>query len=303
MSGITDRIGPLISTFSIVGFDPSNGDLGVAVATKYLAVGSSVPFARPNVGAIAVQAYANPVLGPEGLARLSQGLATQDVVDGLMAEDDGRDFRQLGIVDAEGRAVTYTGSECEDWAGGAVGPYCAAQGNMLVGAITVRAMVERFAESRGRLADRLVDALRAGEGAGGDKRGRQSSALLVVSPTESHAVFDDNLIDLRVDSDPQPCRKLRHLLDHYDQLHEPVPREAFLPMTRDRVKAIQLALHRLGRYDGDLDGRFDPDTKRALRAFCVAENQKDRYHDEDFIDPKLFRFLVAMGDSELIVGS
>lgn len=294
---------PLITTFSIVGFDPSTDELGVAVATKYLAVGSSVPFARPGAGAIAVQAYANPVLGPAGLKRLSQGQKPQQVVEELMREDEGRDYRQLGIVDAQGQPGTYTGSKCEDWAGGMVGPYCAAQGNMLIGEVTVRAMVEEFTAREGRLADRLVKALRAGERAGGDKRGRQSSALLVVSPTEGRAVYDDNLIDLRVDSDPQPCRELRRLLDHYYQLHDSVPREMLLPMTRDRVAEIQLALHREGRYAGELHGRFDERTERALRGFCVAENQKHRHYDGETIDPKLFSFLVSMGDGERVVGS
>jgi uncharacterized Ntn-hydrolase superfamily protein len=291
-------LGPLITTFSIVGYDPSNGDLGVAVATKYLAVGSGVPFAEPEVGAIAVQAYANPVLGPRGLELLAQGLAPQRVVDVLMSEDEGRAFRQLGIVDAQGRAVSYTGEQCEEWAGGLVGPYCAAQGNMLVGENTVRAMVDCFVKRDGPLADRLVDALRAGERAGGDKRGRQSSALLVVRPLAGLPIYNERLIDLRVDSDPQPCRKLRQLLDQYYQLYEPTPSEEFLLLTQETVEEIQLALHRLGRYAGPFDGRYDDATRKALWEFCVAENQKDRWSDQELMDSRLFEFLVKYADGE-----
>jgi uncharacterized Ntn-hydrolase superfamily protein len=220
-----------------------------------------------------------------------------------MSEDEGRDFRQLGIVDAQGRAVSYIGGKCEEWAGGLVGPYCAAQGNMLVGERTVRAMVDSFVNSDGYLADRLVGALRAGERAGGDKRGRQSSALLVVRPTEGHALYNNRLIDLRVDSDPQPCRRLRQLLDHYYQLYQVVPREDFISLTEERVEEMQLALCRLGRYSGELHGRFDEATKEALWGFCVAENQKGRHYDDDSIDPRLFHFLIALADGELVVGS
>jgi uncharacterized Ntn-hydrolase superfamily protein len=295
---MTNGIGFLITTFSIVGYDPANGDLGVAVATKYLAVGSGVPHAAPLVGAIAVQAYANPVLGPRGLELLARGVPPQQAVDTLMSEDEGSAYRQLGIVDAQGRAVSYTGEQCEEWAGGMVGPNCAAQGNMLVGESTVRAMVDCFVERDGPLADRLVAALRAGERAGGDKRGRQSSALLVVRPRGGLPIYDERLIDLRVDSDPQPCRRLRRLLDQYYQLYASTPREEFLPLTKGRVEEVQLALFRLGRYGGQLQGRFDDATRKALWGFCVAENQKDRWSDKDLIDPRLLKFVVKFADGD-----
>lgn len=287
---------PLISTFSIVGFDPTNGDLGVAVATKYIAVGSSVPHARAQIGAIAVQAYANPALAPQGLALLAQGKAPDGVVDMLMAEDEGRDYRQLGIVDAQGQAVSYTGVKCEAWAGSMVGPYCAAQGNMLLGEQTILAMIDWFTEHDGPLADRLVDALRAGERAGGDKRGRQSSALLVVRPGEGFRVYNDSLVDLRVDSDPSPCLRLRNLLDEYYQVQVRTPVKEYLPLTAEMVKDIQLALYRLGRYGHEFHGQFDDATRSALWGFCVAENQKERWADDGTIDPRLFSFLVDFAD-------
>lgn len=289
-------LGPLVNTFSIVGIDPVTGDLGVAVATKYIAVGSSVPHAKPNVAAIAVQAHANPALAPKGMALLAAGQSPADVIGALMADDAGREYRQLGIVDAQGRVATYTGSLCEAWAGGRVGPYCAAQGNMLLGESTVAAMVEWFATHDGPLADRLVDALWAGERAGGDKRGRQSSALLVVRPDAGIAVYDDNLIDLRIDSDPHPCRRLRDLLGEYYAVQIRTPRDQYLRLTEERVAQIQLALYRLGRYLGAHHGRFDDATRAALWGFCVAENQKARWAEDGTIDPRLLNYLTEFAD-------
>ena len=296
MSEPLKDLGPLITTFSIVGFDPETGDLGVAVATKYIAVGSGVPHAKPEVAAIAVQAYANPALAPKGMPLLEEGLAPDKVIEMLMVEDEGRDYRQLGIVDAQGRTATYTGSKCEDWAGGTTGPYCAAQGNMLVGESNVTAMIDWFTSHDGPLADRLVDALRAGERAGGDKRGRQSSALLVVRPEAGLPIYDRRLCDLRVDSHPSPCVRLRELLDEYYDVQVRTPRDEFVPLTQDKVAEIQLALYRLGRYRGELHGQFDEPTREALWSFCVVENQKERWADDGTIDPRLLQIVVAFAD-------
>ncbi len=288
--------GPLVTTFSIVGFDPANGDLGVAVATKYIGVGSSVPHAKPELGAIAVQAHANPKLAPLGLALLAEGKQPDEIIESLMADDEGRDYRQLGIVDAQGRPATYTGTQCEEWAGGMLGLYCAAQGNMLLGEETVQAMIDWFTSHDGPLADRLVDSLRAGEQAGGDKRGRQSSALLVVRPGEGFRVYDDKLVDLRVDSDPKPCLRLRKLLDEYYQVQVRTPANEYVSLTKEMVSDMQLALYRLGRFTGEFHGQFDEMTRNALWGFCVAENQKERWSDNDTIDPRLFRVLVDFAD-------
>lgn len=288
--------GSLLATFSIVGYDPVTGDLGVAVATKYLAVGARVPHARAGIGAIAAQAYANPVLGPKGLELLAEGLAPTQVIATLMDEDEGRALRQLGVVNARGQAATYTGERCEPWAGGRIGVHCAAQGNMLIGEETVEALIGHFERSRGALADRLVDALRAGEQAGGDKRGRQSSALLVVRTSPEPPLYTDPYLDLRVDSDPQPCRRLRQLLDQHYQLKRETPETEFLALDALRVKEIQLALHRLGRYSGERHGLYDTATRSALWEFCVAENQKFRWRDDARIDPLLLTYLVRCGD-------
>src|SRR5437868_3896450 len=171
---------PLVATYSIVGCDLEARQWGVAVQSKFLAVGSVVPWAEPEVGAIATQAFANPRYGPDGLALLREGLSAAEAVERLVAADDERDERQLGIVDREGRSAAHTGANCLDWAGHRVGPGYAAQGNILVSRETVGALAETFESTNGNLARRLIDCLAAAQIAGGDRRGQQSAALLVV---------------------------------------------------------------------------------------------------------------------------
>src|SRR5258706_7793010 len=168
-----------IATFSIAAHDPQNGDLGVAVASKFLAVGAVVPWARAGAGAVATQALANVAYGPDGLALLERGHTAQEALDALLAADELREHRQVGIVDACGGAAAHTGAACMDWAGHALGPGFAAQGNILAGAGVVQASAEAFARAEGELAERLLLALTAGDAAGGDRRGRQSAALYV----------------------------------------------------------------------------------------------------------------------------
>src|SRR6187551_272875 len=202
---------PVVATFSIVACDLDAGQWGVAVQSKFLAVGSVVPWAEPQAGAIATQSYANPRYGPEGLALLRQGLSAADVVRRLTDADDGRDQRQVGVVDAEGHAETFTGSGCHDWAGGRTGAGYAAQGNILVSFATVDALAETFEASTGRLAERLLKSLAAGQEAGGDSRGQQSAALLVVERDGGYAGLSDTLVDLRVDDHERPIEELRRL--------------------------------------------------------------------------------------------
>src|SRR3989442_11321415 len=178
----------VVATYSIVACDLDAGQWGVAVQSKFLAVGSVVPWAEPHIGAIATQAYANPRYGPQGLELLREGLGAKEVVDRLTKADDGRDHRQLGVVDAEGAAATYTGKECMDWAGGRTGTRYAAQGNILVSAETVDALAETFESNSGKpLAERLIDCLAAAQAAGGDSRGQQSASLLVVERDAGYA--------------------------------------------------------------------------------------------------------------------
>src|SRR6187551_3007118 len=182
-----------ISTYSIVACDLEAGHWGVAVQSKFLAVGSVVPWAEPHVGAVATQSYANPAYGPDGLRLLRDGLSAEDTLARLLEADEGRETRQAGVVDAQGRAATHTGSECHDWAGGRTGSCYAAQGNILVSGETVDALAETFESSTGPLAERLIACLAAAEAAGGDKRGQQSAALLVVEKDGGYGGLSDTL--------------------------------------------------------------------------------------------------------------
>ena len=201
-----------ITTFSIVGRDPENGDLGVAVQSKFFAVGAIVPWAKAGVGAIATQSWTNTTYGSKGLELLENGLTAQPVLDQLIADDDGRSQRQVGIIDAGGNIANYTGDECMEWAGARRGKNYSAQGNLLTGEAVVEAMGEAFEETEGELAEKLMAALIAGQEKGGDRRGQQAAALLVVRENGGLDGFSDRYIDLRVDDHKQPIKELRRLL-------------------------------------------------------------------------------------------
>jgi len=201
-----------VATFSFVAHDPQSGISGVVVASKFLAVGSVVPWAEAGVGAIATQAFCNTTYGPGGLTALASGRTAQEVVDALTTADEGRASRQVGIVGVDGSSATHTGEDCMAWAGGRTGPGYAAQGNILTGSDVVDAMVDAFENSAGQfLGDRLLLALEAGDAAGGDSRGRQSSALLLVAAGKGYGGFNDRLCDLRVDEHTTPIRELRRI--------------------------------------------------------------------------------------------
>jgi uncharacterized Ntn-hydrolase superfamily protein len=201
-----------IATFSIVGYDPETGELGVAVESKFFAVGAVVPWAKADVGAIATQAFGNTTYGPRGLELLSLGLKPEQVVELLTSTDEGKERRQVGIVDAKGNSATYTGTGCNAWAGGRTGKNYTAQGNILVGEQVVDAMCKAFEGTPGDLSEKLWAALDAGQKAGGDSRGRQSAALLVVKKGGGYAGFNDRYIDLRVDDNLEPIQELGRLL-------------------------------------------------------------------------------------------
>jgi uncharacterized Ntn-hydrolase superfamily protein len=201
-----------IATFSIVGYSPETGELGVAVESKFFAVGSVVPWAQADVGAIATQAFGNTTYGPRGLAMLSLGIEPEQVLELLTSTDEGKERRQAGVVDARGGSATYTGKNCNAWAGGRTGKNYAAQGNILVSEEVVNAMCEAFERTAGDLSERLWAALDAGQKAGGDSRGQQSAALLVVKKGGGYAGFNDRYIDLRVDDHPEPIKELGRLL-------------------------------------------------------------------------------------------
>ena len=204
---------PHPSTFSIVAADPEAGEVGIAVASKFFAVGTVVPHAIADVGAVATQSFANTTYGPRGLELLSKGLTPDEVLTVLLRDDEDRGRRQVGVVSAGGSSATYTGEGCIEWAGGRHGPGYAVQGNILEGADVVAEMERAFLDSEGKpLAERLYAALQAGDGAGGDSRGRQSAAILVVRARGGYAGFTDRAIDVRVDDHADPFAEIGRLL-------------------------------------------------------------------------------------------
>ena len=207
------------ATFSIVAWDSVTQELGVAVESKYFSVGRTVPWARAGVGAVATQANVNPTYGPKGLAMLESGMAPEEILRAFATSDSLWDSRQFALVDARGRAVTWTGPKCNSWAGGEAGVHFACQGNILTGPEVVAAMARAFRETRGELAGRLITALEAGQAAGGDKRGQQSAALIVVRPSERHPEFRERYVDLRVEDHATPIAELRRLWRIHQGFH------------------------------------------------------------------------------------
>ena len=203
----------LFNTFSIVAYDPATGDLGVAVQSKAFAVGARVPYARSGVGAIATQATTNPSFGPRGLALLEGGLMPQQVIDSLLKTDGRPAVRQLAVVDARGQPAAHTGDSCIDWKGNHSGSFYSCQGNLLAGQPVVDSMALVFERTSGELAERLMAALEGGQRAGGDSRGMQSAALIVVRAGGGYAGFNDRYIDIRTDDSRNPIRELRRLLN------------------------------------------------------------------------------------------
>ena len=269
------------STFSIVAYDPERQEWGVAVQSKFLAAAAVVSWARAGAGAVATQSYANTSYGPRALEWMAQGLSAQEVVARLIAEDEGRAQRQVGVVDAQGNAAAYTGEGCLAWAGHMVGKHYACQGNILVDERTVQAMAEAFETTRGELAERLVAALAAGQAAGGDRRGQQSAGLLVVREGGGYGGFNDRYIDLRVDDDPQPVEKLRQLLElHHLYFGTPRP-EDWLQIEGEIARELQRMAAKTGWYRGPIHGEYDAATRTALRALIGVENLEERFREEE----------------------
>jgi uncharacterized Ntn-hydrolase superfamily protein len=278
-------------TFSIVGRDPRTGDLGIAVQSKFLAVGAVVPWARAGVGAIATQSWANTSYGPRGLELLASGLSASATLEQLLAEDEGRETRQVGIVAVDGPPVTYTGGGCYSWAGGKVGDDYACQGNILVGEETVLAMAHTFEQSAGSLGKRLLSALAAGQTAGGDSRGQQSAALLVVRQNGGYSGFNDRMIDLRVDDHPQPIQELQRLLQLHELYLSPPDPQDILEIDHALASELQTLLTRSGDYHGSLSGEYDEPTRKAFRAYIGRENLEERWFEDARIDHVVLEYL------------
>lgn len=273
----------VVATFSIVACDLEAGQWGVATQSKFLAVGSVVPWAEADVGAVATQSYANPRYGPDGLALLRDGLSADEAVARLTEADDGRDQRQLGIVDGRGGAATYTGSGCHAWAGGRTGPGFAAQGNILVSGETVDALAHTFEATAGQpLAGRLLDCLAAAQAAGGDKRGQQSAALLVVEKDAGYAGLTDTLVDLRVDDHARPIEELRRIYGIHQALFGRTPRDEWIEVDESLVAELRERLAQLG---------YDEEWPAAFVRWSGSENLEERVDGVEQIDPVVLRAL------------
>jgi uncharacterized Ntn-hydrolase superfamily protein len=268
---------PLVATYSIAACDLAAGRWGVATQSKFLGVGSVVPWAEPQIGAVATQAYANPRYGPEGLALLREGLSAEVVVERLTSADEGREHRQLGVVDGQGGSASFTGSECHDWAGGRTGPCYAAQGNILVSGQTVDAIAETFESTEGKpLEERLLDCLDAAQAAGGDSRGQQSAALLVVEKDGGYGSLSDAVFDLRVDDHELPLEELRRLYGLHVAIFGETPRGEWLPVDGELGAELGERLARLG-FEGELGD--------ALFRWAGNENLEERVDGVEAIDP------------------
>jgi uncharacterized Ntn-hydrolase superfamily protein len=268
----------VVSTYSIVACDLEAREWGVAVQSKFLAVGAGVPAAEPEVGAVATQAWANMRYGPDGIALLRERYSAEEVVARLVGADDGRDHRQLGVVDGQGRAATFTGSECLEWAGGTAGLGYAAQGNILVSSETVDALARTFEGSAGQpLAERLIACLHAAQAAGGDRRGQQSAALLVVRKDGGYGGTSDAVVDLRVDDHPRPIEELERLYALHDLLFGETPENEWLEVDAALAAEIRGRLDALGYGEADLAA--------ALSRWAGAENLEERVRGAERVDP------------------
>jgi uncharacterized Ntn-hydrolase superfamily protein len=282
-----------IATFSIVAYDPQRAEWGVAVQSKFLACAAVVSWARAGAGAVATQSYANVAYGFQGLDLMEGGLTAAETIEALTGPDENRDQRQVGLVDRQGRAASFTGTACYDWAGGIVGEGFAAQGNILVPG-TVEAMAAAFEEARrgpGELADWLVAALAAGQAAGGDRRGRQAAGVTVVRHNGGYGGNNDRYLDLRVDDDPEPIARLSDLVSMHHLFFGQTDPKDLMPIG-EVAGELQEILRRVGAYSGPVNGVFDETTRVALRELVGNENLEERWDGTgDQIDGVVVDFL------------
>jgi uncharacterized Ntn-hydrolase superfamily protein len=283
------------STFSIVAYDFKNGDLGVAVESKFPAVGAVVPWARAKVGAVATQASVNVTYGPKGLELLEKGLTAQETLRELMGDDAQREVRQAAIVDANGQVAAHTGEKCMEWAGHVAGRGFSCQGNILVGSKVVESMARAYEQTEGDLVDRLIAALSAGQAAGGDRRGQQSAAILVVREKGGYEGFTDRYVDLRVDEHPRPIQELKRVLRIYDMtmLSREEP-ENLLTIDQKLTTTIQRHLKKLGLYVGPVTGILDDPTEKALEDWVNINNFENRMREPGRIWKSILDYMEEM---------
>ena len=275
-------------TFSIVGYDPTEKEWGVAVQSKFLGVGAVVPFAKAGAGAVATQSFANTSYGPKALELMEQGKSAQEVMELITKDDPQKGLRQVGIIDANGNPATFTGKSCYGWAGGITGPYFAAQGNILVDEKTVQAMAQTYISTEGSLAHRLLSALHAGQQAGGDKRGQQSAALLIVKDKGGYGGFNDRYLDLRVDDHPDPINELIRIYQLHQLYFAPAKPENIVTIEGETRNELAHELIRLGYLDAVFN---DDQLLHAFTTYIHTENFEAREQVAGKIDLDLLAFM------------
>lgn len=287
-------------TFSIVAADRERREWGVAVQSKFISVGAVVPWARSAVGALATQALANVGYGPQGLELLSRGANAETVVRKLTGADPKREHRQLGVVDARGHAAAFTGSECLDWAGQEVGDSFTCQGNILFGPAVVRAMARAFEATPGDLPERLLAALAAGQREGGDRRGMQSAALLIVREAGGYDQGNDRWVDLRVDDHPSPIEELRRIFRLYDlTLLAREDPATLVRRTPEVTRTVQQQLGVLGFYLGPVSERWDGPTEQAFAKFLAENNFENKARTDGTVWPSILGYLSERAAAEV----
>jgi len=283
-----------LGTFSIVGFDPETKDLGVAVASKFIAVGALVPWAEANVGAIATQALANISYGPRGLELLRRGYGAKKVLQILISDDPQREERQVGIVDSKGEAAAFTGSKCYPYAGHTIGENYAVQGNILTGPEVLEEMAKAFEQTKGELVDKLLAALEAGDKAGGDRRGKQSAAIIVVREKGGYGGYTDRYVDLRVDDHPEPVQELKRLFKIWELTLLTREKPDDIVDKNEVAAAVQRALRKLGYYKGEITGIWDAETENAFRDFMLINNFENKMRKDNYIWGTVYRYLLEL---------
>lgn len=273
-------------TFSIVGYDPQEKEWGIAVQSKFLGVGAVVPWAKAGVGAVATQSYANTSFGPEGLRLMEEGKSAEEALHTLLDKDPGREQRQVGFIDANGNAATFTGKECYNWAGGVTGPHFAAQGNILVDENTVQAMADIFQKTEGKLAERLLAALQAGQDAGGDSRGQQSAALLVVKENGGYGGFNDRYVDLRVEDHEEPIKELARIYQLQQLYFAPSKPENIISIEGKTQEELTTHLQRLNYLNENTT-----DVSTALKTYIHTENFEEREQPTGLIDLEVLEYM------------
>lgn len=286
-------------TFSIVAYDPKNDEWGVAVQSKFVAVGAIVPFAKAGVGAIATQAYSNTSYGPKGLSLLKKGFTAEETIQKLIEYDDLKEQRQVGIVDSYGNTASFTGKECFNWAGHIVGKNYACQGNILASKKVVSSMSNAFLDTEGDLIEKLFATLEAGQKQGGDKRGRESAAILIVKEKGAYDGGTDRYIDIRVDEHPNPIHELRKIFEIYDMclLQRDDPND-IIKLEGEVLKIVKERLKGDGFFEGEITGDYDNKTNKALKNWLHTNNFEVKEREDNYMWGSVYRFILELKEKK-----